>query len=138
MKKHWRNLFLFFQQNGYDVLDSIEKCGEILARKGMPNCRTHYIHVEVLNSTYWNNHILFRDYLLKYPKFVQQYENLKRSIADRYKDERKKYTAEKNAFIQHVLNLAKSTKIGLTRYPLGTNTTKRQLLKLRNYVKRRD
>ena len=110
-EKTLEKLIPVFQQNGYDVLDSIEKCGEILARKGMPNCRTHYIHVEVLNSTYWNNHILFRDYLLKYPKFAQQYENLKRSIADQYKNERKKYTAEKNAFIQHVLNLAKNTKI---------------------------
>ena len=110
-EKTLEKLIPVFQQNGYDVLDSIEKCGEILARKGMSNCRTHYIHVEVLNSTYWNNHILFRDYLLKYPKLAQQYENLKRSIADQYKTERKKYTAEKNAFIQHVLNLAKNTKI---------------------------
>ena len=91
---------------GYDVLDSIEKSGEVLARKGKPECRTHYIHVEVMGSDYWNNHILFRDYLLKHPECVEQYETLKKNIAIQFKDDRKKYTAAKNEFIQSILALA--------------------------------
>ena len=92
---------------GYDVLDSIEKCGEVLARKGNPECRTHYIHIEVKGSTYWNNHILFRDYLLEHPEIIEQYENLKKDMALKFKEDRKKYTAAKNEFIQNILKLAK-------------------------------
>jgi GrpB-like predicted nucleotidyltransferase (UPF0157 family) len=55
------------EKAGYDLLIQIDTKGEVLARKGSENCRTHYIHIEVINSEYWNNHILFSDYLLKHP-----------------------------------------------------------------------
>lgn len=92
---------------GYDMLNNLDICGEILARKGTPECRTHYIHMEVIDSEYWNNHIWFRDYLLKHPEYIEKYEALKQNIVVNFKDERKKYTAEKNDFIKHVLDLAK-------------------------------
>lgn len=95
---------------GYDVKDSINELGEILARKGTPDNRTHYIHVEVLNSLFWNNHILFRDYLLDHPEYIKKYEDLKREMFERYKDERKLYTAAKNDFIEEVLELARNEK----------------------------
>ena len=95
-------------EHGYDVLNSIERCGEILARKGTPECRTHYIHIEVMGSTYWNNHIIFRDYLLGHPELVTEYEDLKQKVAEEHKEERKKYTAAKEAFIQRVLSLAEA------------------------------
>ena len=91
---------------GYDVLNSIENKGEILARKGNTENRTHYIHIEVIGSTYWNDHILFRDYLLKHPEYIKQYENLKESLAIQFQDDRKQYTSAKNEFIQHILKLA--------------------------------
>ena len=91
---------------GYDILDSIEKCGEVLARKGPPECRTHYIHVEVMDSIYWKNHIVFRDYLLKHPAYIEQYETLKKNIAKQFKEDRKKYTAAKDEFIRSVLKAA--------------------------------
>lgn len=87
-------------------MDSIETKGEVLARKGPPECRTHYIHIEVIESAFWRNHILFRDYLLAHPESVKQYEFLKKDISEKYKDERKKYTAAKNEFIQDILNKA--------------------------------
>lgn len=37
---------------GYDILNSYEEKGEFLARKGIPECRTHYIHIELIGSTY--------------------------------------------------------------------------------------
>ena len=96
---------------GYDVLDLVEKCGEILARKGKPECRTHYIHVEVMGSTYWNNHILFRNYMLKHPETVKQYEVLKRRLATEFQEDRKKYTATKNEFIQNILKLVREAEV---------------------------
>ena len=95
---------------GYDVMDSIEKCGEVLARKGKPECRTHYIHVEVMGSEYWNNHILFRDFLLKHPEYIALYEKLKQDMAAQFQEDRKNYTAAKNEFIQTILKLADEEK----------------------------
>jgi GrpB-like predicted nucleotidyltransferase (UPF0157 family) len=101
-----KELIPLMLSSGYDVLDSIETKGEILARKGSSECRTHYIHIEVINSEYWKNHILFRDYLLKYPENIKLYEQIKQKFAADYKDDRKKYTEEKNAFIKNILKLA--------------------------------
>ena len=100
---------------GYDVLDSIEDHGEVLARKGKPECRTHYIHVEVIGSEYWNNHILFRDYLLKHPAYVKKYEELKRNLEKEFQDDRKKYTATKKEFIQQVVELAAEEKVNIVK-----------------------
>lgn len=90
----------------YDILDSIETKGEVLARKGTPDNRTHYIHVEIFGDTYWNNHIMFRDFLLKHQEYVEAYEKLKKDLAIQFSDDRKKYTDAKNDFIQNVLKLA--------------------------------
>lgn len=108
-------LIPILSEAGYDVKNSIDDLGEVLARKGSPENRTHYIHIEIKNSTFWNNHILFRDYLLKYPKYVKEYEELKQQIALKFGDERKKYTAEKNEFISMILNQARDELINSKR-----------------------
>ena len=90
---------------GYDVKNSIETQGEILARKGGSDCRTHYIHVEVKGSEYWNNHIIFRDYLLSHPEYVKKYEDMKKNMAEWF-SARKEYTAHKRQFIQEVIDKA--------------------------------
>lgn len=97
------------RDSGYDIKNSIEDKGEVLLAKGAPECRTHYVHVEVLGSEYWNNHILFRDYLLNHPEYIAMYEEMKRNTLDQFK-ERKQYTAHKNEFIHRVIELAKTEK----------------------------
>lgn len=104
-----RELIPILTNAGYDVKDSIEDFGEVLARKGPPDCRTHYIHVEVLGSEYWNNHILFRDYLIKHPEYIKKYEEMKKEVCLKYTD-RKEYTKHKNEFIKEVIELAKEEK----------------------------
>lgn len=91
---------------GYDVKNSIEDNNEILARKGSPECRTHYIHIEVLNGEFWKHHILFRDYMLKHPEAVVMYEKIKKESFSLYKDYRKKYTESKHKFIRKILEKA--------------------------------
>ena len=91
---------------GYDVKNSIEDKEEILARKGSPECRTHYIHIEVLNGEFWKHHILFRDYMLKHPEAVAMYEKIKKDSFSLYKDDRKKYTESKHNFIREILEKA--------------------------------
>lgn len=91
---------------GYDMLNSYEEKGEILARKGAPECRTHYIHIQLLGSEYWNEFMYFKRYMLDHPESVKEYQKLKEELSVKYVDERKKYTASKNEFISNILEQA--------------------------------
>lgn len=80
---------------------------EILVRKRMgEDTTTHLIHIMEANTTRCTNTILFRDYLINHQDTLKEYENLKKDLAKKYKDNRKMYTASKNDFIQNVLKLA--------------------------------
>ena len=83
---------------GYDILNDYETKGEILARKGPPECRTHYIHMQLIGSEYWDEFMYFRRYLLDHPEEIKRYEELKKELSVKYADERKKYTAGKNEY----------------------------------------
>ncbi len=91
---------------GYDMLDSFETKGEILARKGTPECRTHYIHIQILGCEYWNEFVYFKRYMLDHEEAVLEYEKLKCELSVKYANERKKYTAAKNEFISSILEKA--------------------------------
>lgn len=92
--------------NGYDVENQLDTKGEIFVGKGPTTCRTHYIHVQMIGSTYWNNFMYFKTYLLDHPESVKEYEDLKRELSIKYCDDRKKYTSSKNEFISSILEKA--------------------------------
>lgn len=94
-------------KQGYDVENQLETKGEIFVGKGETTCRTHYIHIQEIGSTYWNNFMYFKTYLLNHPETVKEYEILKKELSVKYQDDRKKYTASKNEFISSVLEKAK-------------------------------
>lgn len=75
--------------------------------KGPEENRTHYIHFEEVDSDSYKNHILFRNYLIKHPEYVKQYQEIKEDLALKYPEERSKYTAGKADFIVSVIKLAK-------------------------------
>ena len=75
--------------------------------KGPEDARTHYIHFTELNSNTYYNLVYFKRYLLEHPKYIKKYCDLKQELAKKYADERPKYTAGKNDFIQSVITLAK-------------------------------
>lgn len=79
---------------------------EILVRKGNENNRTHFIHVMEPDSKRYIESILFRDYLRKNIWALEKYEELKKDLAVKYADDRKKYTASKNEFINEIIKLA--------------------------------
>ncbi|MDP2741555.1 MAG: GrpB family protein [bacterium] len=68
---------------------------------------THHLHVEKFNGKNWKNQILFRDYLKKHKEVVKEYNELKEILADKYKNDRKKYVAGKNKFIKNILKKAR-------------------------------
>ena len=93
--------------NGYEFRYDNGIENEYFVRKGTPDNRTHYIHKVEKNSERLNNLILFRNYMLKHPEEVINYQNLKEHLASIYSDNRKMYTSSKNDYIQNILKLAK-------------------------------
>lgn len=84
----------------YDILNSYEEKGEFLARKGIPKCSTHYIHIELIGSTYWREFIYFKRYLLDHPECVRDYQKLKEELSKKYADDRKNTPPQKmNLFL---------------------------------------
>lgn len=75
-----------------------------------PNDRitTHNIHIIKIDSAYWHDHIIFRDYLNAHPFVAKAYEALKIKLASEYPYDigRKKYAAGKNDFINETLQKA--------------------------------
>lgn len=75
--------------------------------KGPEEARTHYIHfVEPNNNTYYNL-VLFKKYLIEHEEYIKKYCDLKQELAEKYPDDRKKYTAGKSEFISEVVRLAR-------------------------------
>lgn len=75
--------------------------------KGPEDARTHYVHfVEPKSNTYYNQ-VYFKKYLIEHPEYIKKYCDLKQDLAEKYADERPKYTKGKNDFIAEVIRLAK-------------------------------
>ena len=96
----------YFLEEPYSVKeDSV--ADEILVRRGIADNITHLIHVMEVDNERYKNTILFRNYLKNHKDVQIQYEELKKELAIKYADNRKKYTSSKNEFIQETLKKAK-------------------------------
>jgi len=63
-----------------------------------PNQQTYHIHAAPQDHVLWNR-IHFRNYLIAHPKVAKAYEDLKRSLANKFKHERVEYRIAKTEFI---------------------------------------
>ena len=75
--------------------------------KGPDDARTHYLHITTPNSNTYYNQVYFKRYLNDHPEYIDKYCKLKQELALKYANERPKYTAGKNEFINEVIRLAK-------------------------------
>ncbi len=73
--------------------------------KGKAENRMFNIHVELIEGVSWNNHINFKNFMIKHPEYVSKYCDVKKELASRYRDDRLKYTEGKAEFIQSVLKM---------------------------------
>ncbi len=80
----------------------------ILYVKGGEEKRTHYLKLTTLDSTFWKEHVIFRDYLIHHPECAVEYSKLKQDLYKKFKEDREKYTAGKEQFIVEILRLAKT------------------------------
>lgn len=75
----------------------------LLFVKGEESNRTHYLHLVKHGGQIWRNDIFFRDYLNKNKKAAKIYEKLKIELAEKFPQERIKYTKAKAQFIKSIL-----------------------------------
>jgi len=78
----------------------------VLFVKGPEENRTHYLKLTTLNTDFWHEHTLFRDYLIRHPERAREYRRLKHELLEKYGGLREKYTDDKAAFIRETLILA--------------------------------
>jgi GrpB-like predicted nucleotidyltransferase (UPF0157 family) len=99
---------------GYANVPHNEDAERRFFQKGMP--RTHHVHVVRSGGwTYWK-HLLFRDYLLDHPSTVKEYELLKRTLAERFRDDRSRYVEGKSEFIESVIARAVKKRVLLLSF----------------------
>ncbi len=92
---------------GYEFRrDNRNEQGHILFVKGPEENRTHYLKVAELDSDFWTEHVLFRDYLLRNPEYIAEYQKIKEQLLDEHKGNREPYTKGKEEFIRKILGLA--------------------------------
>ena len=94
------------EQLGYHYVPELElelPGRRFFIKRGAGKARTHHLHAVELASDFWRDHLLFRDVLRSHPETTSEYYQLKLSLAQRYRDDRKAYVRAKAAFIGEVL-----------------------------------
>lgn len=86
--------------------DNRKDQGDILFVKGPEEGRTHYLKVTAFGSDFWEEHLVFRDFLIQHPEYAKQYEELKLKLLEEHKGTRIPYTKGKDSFIKNILKLA--------------------------------
>ena len=71
--------------------------------KPSPQFRTHHLHLVPAGSPLWRERLAFRDALRASPALAAEYADLKRRLADQYRNDREAYTEAKTPFVQRVL-----------------------------------
>ena len=79
--------------------------------KGDP--RTYHLHINEIDSPDWENQVLFRDTLIRYPRLAQEYAALKAELAQRHPTGRVAYLDGKAPFIERVLEMARGASSSL-------------------------
>ena len=65
--------------------------------------RQFHVHAVATNSSFFAEHLLFRDSLRANPRLAAEYFSLKVELAARFGDDREGYTDAKSSFIQSVI-----------------------------------
>ena len=76
--------------------------------KPSPSRRTHHLHLVPVESVLWAERLTFRDFLRSSPAAAAEYAVLKGSLAAQYPFDREAYTDAKGAFVDSILERARS------------------------------
>ena len=88
-------------------------------RKGIPEARTHHLHMVELTSDFWERELLFRDFLRTHPEVAHEYYQLKKELASQHDSD--SYADAKPPFIESVIARARADKVtnSQRKAPLG-------------------
>ncbi len=75
-----------------------------------PPGEPHHLYLTPAGNRELRRHLLFRGYLRAHPDVAASYADLKRSLAERHRDDRETYTEAKREFIEETL--ARTTSCG--------------------------
>ncbi|MCI0349056.1 MAG: GrpB family protein [Acidobacteriales bacterium] len=82
--------------------------GRRFFKKLLPDgMHTHHIHVVKISSPFWDDHLLFRDYLRAHPDTAWEYECVKRALAPHFSSGND-YANAKTNYITEVLEKARA------------------------------
>ncbi len=93
---------------GYERKEE-QKPERLFFTKGPEERRTVYLHVGDRGTSYIEDMIAFRDYLIEHPWEAHKYMELKKELAEKHADDRETYTAGKEKFVHDVLKKAKTS-----------------------------
>ena len=87
---------------GYEVRPGAfpEDAQHVFVRKMVDSCRTHHLHVLTQDSPRVEEYLLLRDYLRAHPSAVEEYAQLKLSLAVKYATDRNAYVEGKAGFVE--------------------------------------
>ena len=92
---------------GYDCRGENGIPGRLFFRKGLVEFRrTHHLHLIEAGHEQWKSMLLFRNYLRSHPGDARRYEELKRALAEKFRDNRSAYTNGKADFVRMILEKA--------------------------------
>ena len=98
-----RDLVPFVEALGYKYKENDYVPERIFFVKGPSSRRTHHLSFTEPTTDYWKAHILFRNYLQTHPEAVEEYERLKRELAEQHPEDRSAYRTGKQEFIEKIL-----------------------------------
>jgi GrpB-like predicted nucleotidyltransferase (UPF0157 family) len=93
------------QRAGYVHRGEQEIPGRDFFRRGDP--RQYHVHLTRVGSTFWRDHLAFRDWLRTHPDVAAAYMALKMQLARQYPTDREAYIRGKTEFVESVLHAAR-------------------------------
>lgn len=96
---------------GYEYRGESGIVGRRYFRKGTPAVSTHHLSATEYGGNLWRKHLLFRDYLREHREAAGRYDELKKELATKFKNNREAYTDAKTEFVEEILRAANFTEV---------------------------
>ena len=93
---------------GYEQVDRADFTDSCFFCHGAWGPSTRHLHLTQYGSAFWNEKLLFRDYLRLHADTAAEYYSLKRSLAAQYAANRTAYTDAKTSYIRAVVGRARA------------------------------
>ena len=94
---------------GYEYRGEAGIAGRLYFRKGTATVSTHHLSLVGFGGDIWKRQIAFRNYLREHPQAARKYDELKKDLAMKFRDNREAYTNAKTEFVEEILRAADLT-----------------------------